>query len=186
MLNVSAIILAAGSGSRIGTPKLKLKIDEEYFINVIIKKLSSAGVKSILAVIKEDYKEWCLGNVPGAFFITNKEPEKGMFHSVKLGILNSINSDGLFIFPVDHPFVKTDTISELISSFQINSSCIIKPDYQGKSGHPVIIPNCYFRKIISSNLSNLNDVMLSLCSDIVKVSVDDDSILKNVNNKSDL
>ncbi len=186
MLKVSAIILAAGSGSRIGTPKLKLKIDDEYFINVIIRKLSSAGVKNISAVIREDYKEWCLGNVHGALFILNEDPEKGMFHSVKLGIINSEKSDGVIIFPVDYPFVETSTIEKLINSFEENPNCIIKPCYENKSGHPLIIPECYFQPIINSNLLNLKDVLLSLNPTQIKVDVDDKAVLKNVNYSTDM
>jgi molybdenum cofactor cytidylyltransferase len=187
MLKLSAIILAAGSGSRIGTPKLKLKIDEEYFINVIIRKLISAGVKNISAVIREDYKEWCLGNVHGALFILNEEPEKGMFHSVKLGILNSKKSDGIIIFPVDYPFVETTTIVKLINSFEENSGCIIKPCYENKSGHPIIVPNKLFEFIENNNSNeNLNYVIHKSKLPIQNVNVDDKGILKNINHKEDL
>lgn len=186
MLNLSAIILAAGSGSRIGTPKLKLKIDDEYFINVIIRKLKSVGVKNISAVIREDYKEWCLRNAPGALFILNEEPEKGMFHSVKLGLINSEKSDGVIIFPVDYPFVETSTIEKLIRSFEENPNCIIKPYFESKSGHPLIIPECYFQSIVLNNLQNLKDVISSISPVQIKVSVEDKAVLKNVNYWSDL
>ena len=187
MKNISAIILAAGSGSRIGTPKLKLKIDEEYFINIIIRKLSSAGVKNISAVIREDYKEWCLGNVHGALFILNEEPEKGMFHSVKLGIINSEKSDGVIIFPVDYPFVETSTIEKLISSFEENPNCIIKPYFESKSGHPLIIPSQLFAFILkNSSNENLKSIILNSGLSIIPVDVEDEGILKNINNKEDL
>lgn len=186
MLSLSAVILAAGSGSRIGTPKLKLKIDDEYFINVIIGKLKFAGVKNISAVIREEYKEWCLGNVPGAFFIVNAEPEKGMFHSVKLGMLNYKNSAGVIIFPVDYPFVETSTIEKLINSFEENPNCIIKPYFESMSGHPLIIPECYFQSIILNNVQNLKDVISSISPVQIKVNVDDKAVLKNVNYRSDL
>ena len=43
MHQVSAIILAAGRGRRIGTPKLKLVSNGEFFVNIIVKKLKAAG-----------------------------------------------------------------------------------------------------------------------------------------------
>lgn len=186
MKNISAIILAAGSGKRIGTPKLKLQIEGEYFVNVIIEKLISADINDVSVVIREEYKEWCLGNVPGAFFIVNAEPEKGMFHSVKLGILNNKNSAGGIIFPVDYPFVETSTIEKLINSFEENPNCIIKPYFESMSGHPLIIPECYFQTIIDSNMQNLKDVLTSLNTTHIKVNVDDKAVLKNVNYRSDL
>ena len=186
MKNISAIILAAGSGKRIGTPKLKLKIDGKYFVNVIIKKLLSADIKNIYAVIREDYYEWCLVNVPGALFILNKEPEMGMIHSVKLGVMNAVKSDAIIIFPVDHPYVEISTIENLLKSFEENPDSIIKPDYQNKSGHPLIIPECYFKTILNSELENLSAIISSLNLLQIKVRVEDKAILKNVNYKSDL
>jgi molybdenum cofactor cytidylyltransferase len=186
MLNVSAVILAAGSGSRIGLPKLKLQIKGKYFVNVIIEKLISADINNIFAVIREDYYEWCLENVPGALFVLNNEPEKGMFHSVKLGIKNSVKSDGILIFPVDYPFVEKSTIEKLKAAFIEYPECIIKPVFDNKSGHPLIIPKFHFDAIINSKLDNLNDAIMSLKISQVKVNVNDKSVLKNVNYKSDL
>jgi molybdenum cofactor cytidylyltransferase len=186
MLNLSAVILAAGSGSRIGLPKLKLQIEGKYFINVIIDKLISADINDVSVVIREDYYEWCLENVNRALFILNKEPEKGMFHSVKLGILNSVKSDGILIFPVDYPFVEKSTVEQLNVAFNENPGCIIKPVFENKSGHPLIIPKTHFNAIINSQLDNLNDTILSLNLSQVKINVNDKSVLKNVNYKSDL
>lgn len=186
MLNLSAVILAAGSGSRIGTPKLKLQIEGEYFVNVIIEKLISADINDVSVIIREDYYEWCLGNVPRALFILNKEPEMGMFHSVKLGIMNSVKSDGILIFPVDFPFVEKRTIEKLGAAFNEYPECIIKPVFENKSGHPLIIPKFHFDAIINSKLDNLNDAIMSLKISQVKVDVNDISVLKNVNYKSDL
>lgn len=186
MLNLSALILAAGSGSRIGTPKLKLKIGDDYFVNVIIRKLISADIINITAIIREDYKEWCLGNVRGALFVINEEPEKGMFHSVKLGIHNSKNSDGIIIFPVDYPFVETSTIIKLIRSSEKYPQCIIKPHFENKSGHPVIIPNQLFSSILYNENENLNLVIQQSELPVHLVKVDDKGILKNINHKEDL
>jgi molybdenum cofactor cytidylyltransferase len=184
--NISAIILAAGSGKRIGLPKLKLQIEGKYFVNVIIDKLISAYINDVSVVIREDYYQWCLGNVPGALFILNKEPEKGMFHSVKLGIMNSVKSDGIIIFPVDFPFVEQSTIEKLNSAFNENPVCIIKPVFENKSGHPLVIPNTHFDAILNSKSDNLNDTVLSLNIPQVKINVNDKSVLKNINYKSDL
>jgi len=183
---ISAIILAAGSGKRIGTPKLKLHIGDKYFINVIIEKLLSADIKNVSAVIREDYYQWCLANVTGALLVLNKEPDKGMFHSVKLGILNAEKSDGVMIFPVDYPYVEKITIVNLCMAFYEYPDCIIKPVFDNKSGHPLIIPNAHFNAIVNSKMDNLNDAILSLKISQFKVDVDDKYVLKNVNYKSDL
>ena len=76
MPDVSAIILAAGRGKRIGTPKLKLISENEFFANIIVKKLMSSGVKRVICIIHPDDYEWALENISGVELVLNKETEK--------------------------------------------------------------------------------------------------------------
>lgn len=186
MLNVSAIILAAGSGKRVGTPKLKLKIGEEYFVNLIITKLKSAGIKDVVCVIRKDDEEWFKQNAIPVQHIINNNPETGMIHSVYLGINHFKESTGIIVFPVDHPFVKTETITRLIKEFAENNDSIVKPFCNGISGHPIIIPNQLYGSVLNKESENLNNVILSSRLSIINVDVEDEGILKNINYKEDL
>lgn len=187
MLNVSAIILAAGSGKRVGTPKLKLKIGEEYFVNLIITKLKSAGIENIVCVIRNDDEEWFKQNAKPVQRIINYKPESGMIHSVMLGINQLKESDGVLIFPVDHPLVQTETVKILINTFEENNTSIIKPFINDLSGHPILIPNKLFDAILQNNAdNNLNNIILDSNLTVKKVEVEDSGITKNINKKDDL
>jgi CTP:molybdopterin cytidylyltransferase MocA len=184
--NISAIILAAGSGKRIGTPKLKLKIGEDYFVNLIVDKLKLAGIKNIVCVIRKDDKEWFEQNTISVTYVENPNPDSGMIHSVFLGINYFKDSSGCIVFPVDHPLVKTDTIRSLIKVFQENIASIVKPGFKSISGHPVIIPDQLFGSVLNKENENLNNVILSSGLSIIHVDVEDEGILKNINYKTDL
>jgi molybdenum cofactor cytidylyltransferase len=184
--NISAIILAAGSGKRIGTPKLKLKIGGEYFVNLIVGVLKSAGIENIVCVIRKDDKEWFEQYALSIPYIENPDPESGMIHSVFLGINHFIDSSGVIIFPVDHPLVKTGTITSLIKVFEENNALIVKPGFKGSSGHPIIIPNQLFGSVLNKDNENLNNIILSSGLSIIHLDVEDEGILKNINHKTDL
>ena len=174
MKNISAIILAAGSGKRIGTPKLKLKIGEDYFVNLIVDKLKLAGIENIVCVIRKNDKEWFEQYALSVSYIENPNPESGMIHSVFLGINHFKDSSGVIVFPVDHPLVKTDTITSLIKVFEENNVSIVKPGFKGISGHPIIIPNQLFGSALNKENENLNYVILNSGLSIIHVDVEDE------------
>lgn len=184
MHNISAVILAAGNGTRIGIPKLKLKHGEEFFINIIANKLKLIGIENIVCIIRKDDKKWFEQNTHSLSYIENLNPESGMIHSVLLGINHYKDSSGVMIFPVDHPLVKTDTITSLIKVFEAKYDSIVKPVFKGISGHPIIIPNQLFKFIKGSD--NLNLAIQNSELQVLQLPVDDEGILKNINHKSDL
>lgn len=185
--NVSAIILAAGSGKRIGAPKLKLKIGENYFVNLIVSKLKSAGIEEIVCVIRKEDKEWFEENVSDIQFIENNNTESGMISSIYLGVSHRKNSSGIMVFPVDHPLIDSETIAKLIKSFKENCSSVVKPSFKGQSGHPIIIPNQLYKEVLKKrDNEHLNNIIIDSKLRVIQVEVEDEGILKNINYKTDL
>ena len=184
MHNISAVILAAGNGTRIGIPKLKLKHGEEFFINIIANKLKLIGIENIVCIIRKDDKKWFEQNTHSLSYIENSNPESGMIHSVLLGINHFEDSYGVIVFPVDHPLVKTDTITSLIEVFEAKYDSIVKPGFKGISGHPIIVPNRLFNFIKGSD--NLNLAIQKSELQVLQLPVDDEGILKNINYIEDL
>ena len=187
MNNISAVILAAGSGTRIGIPKLKLKQGKEFYVNIIANNLKSEGINKIVCVIRKDDLEWFKENAAGSEYIININPELGMISSVKFGVERYPKHDGALLFPVDHPFVTCKTIKNLIIDFGKNKNSVIKPYYKGKSGHPVIVPYSLFDYIVNSdNFKSLNDLIREFGISVIRTDVDDEGILRNINNPEDL
>jgi molybdenum cofactor cytidylyltransferase len=185
-MDISALILAAGSGSRIGTPKLMLEIDGKSFVNVIIDRIKIAGIKNIVCIVSEKTYEWAKKNINDCKIVVNPEPEKGMISSVFYGMKNIDKCNGVMIIPVDHPYVETNTYKLLMMESEKNASVIIKPKFDGKSGHPIIIPYELANKITGDDFSTgLNDIISKSGCKQVFVDVEDNGILKNINKKED-
>jgi molybdenum cofactor cytidylyltransferase len=184
---VAAIILAAGRGSRIGTPKLKLVSGKEFFVNIIVRKLLSSGIKRIICVIHPDDYEWALENVSNAELVLNKETDKGMLFSVVLGIKKLYDEEGVILFPVDHPQVEEETIKLILETFVKYPDKIVKPSNKDKTGHPVAIPRNVADKIeFISPDKGLNETLRAISCDVKIVKVNDGGILKNINKAEDL
>jgi len=57
--------------------------------------------------------------------------------------------DAALLFPADVPLVSAETIRGLIAAYeQTASSCFAVPVYEGKNGHPLLIPRVYFGEIL--------------------------------------
>ncbi|MBP7117919.1 MAG: NTP transferase domain-containing protein [Candidatus Cloacimonetes bacterium] len=116
---IAAIILASGKGSRYGRPKSEARLDGKLFSDIITDTLRAAGLDSIVLA------DHCTST--------------SMLDTLKQTITDlHIPADFYLVIPVDHPHVRTSTVLALIAA--LHPGIIVKPVYQGQSGHPVIIP----------------------------------------------
>ncbi len=153
---IAGLVLAAGLSKRMGgTTKALLEFQGRTFLEVVVGKLSDAGVRDIFVVLGHErekilelaekkplLKRWCR-------FIFNPDyKEGGMLSSIIAGLDRvSDEFDALILYPVDFPLVKTDTIKQLVKEFTKYGSGIISPVYKEKMGHPVLISAGYFDEI---------------------------------------
>jgi len=186
-MKISALILAAGSGSRIGTPKLMLEYKEKSFLRLITDKILAAGIPDITCVVTDKTLDWAMKNVPEIHYVINPNPDDGMLSSLFYGVEIIEDNENILINPVDHPFVEVETYKLLIRESDRYATSIVKPEYKNKTGHPVIIPNDLAKSIrLEDSDSGLNEVIKKSGYHQVYVEVLDRGILKNVNTLDDL
>src|SRR5207245_573062 len=66
------------------------------------------------------------------------DPSRGMFSSLQAGMAEA-QGDALLVLPADMPFVESGTVAILLDVFA-SRPAIVSPRYQGKRGHPVVLP----------------------------------------------
>jgi molybdenum cofactor cytidylyltransferase len=185
-MQTSALILAAGSGTRIGTPKLKLKIGGKSFLSIIADNIFSAGINEIVCVVSKDSLEWAKEREPNLNYAINSNPEDGMLSSVFYGTKELKKCDNVLIIPVDHPYVGKDTYKILTEESKKNNNIIIKPRFVDKAGHPVIVPFNLLKTIDEKCFSvGLNEIIKMSKYKQVYINVNDGGVLKNVNTLND-
>lgn len=180
---ITAIVLAAGKGKRVGLPKWQLMYKNKTFLDIIISKLIKSGISNIIVVARKE----SLPSDSRAKVVINQHSENGMISSVFCGIKSSGYSAGYLIFPVDHPFILVSTIKSLVKKFPEHKNSVICPQYNNLSGHPIIIPNSLSTKLCAKNYEGgLKQLIIDNKIKIIYLPTNDENILKNVNTKEDL
>ena len=189
MKQIDLVILAAGKSSRFGSLKGFAFYEGTPLLESAIQLHQSHFDGKTIVVYSKDSQLYCdklAPCFPDAIFIENEEPENGPFSSLQKGLKES-TAQFSFVLPVDCPC--RNHLSWLKLSKKIdNHSLVIKPSFNDKGGHPILIQKKIIHKIIASSpTSKLNLFLRQLSFDVLKyVPLTDPTILENVNTPKDL
>jgi len=142
-LAVGAVLLAAGSGSRLGgRPKSLLELGGVPLIRRQLIALSGAGVDEVVVVVGH-YAEAIEAAVQD-FPLTiarNPSPDDGQPSSVRIGLeALSPRLDAAIIALADQPLVNAQDITALIGAFKRRgSAAMVVPRVAGAPGNPVML-----------------------------------------------
>ena len=184
-----AIVPAAGSAERFGGKKLLALVDGEPLLDRTIAALLDGGVDQIIVVVAPDADD--LTHDVNAFTdarvwpVVNPDPSRGMFSSLQAGMAEA-EGDALLVLPADMPFVQAATVRLLLDAFA-KKSAIVSPRYDGKRGHPVILPPALRDEIRAADpLLTLHDILKRHPAERVDIDVQDRGAVRDVDRKEDL
>ena len=182
--SVSALVLAAGAGRRIGRGPKALLLDAGVtYLERCVALVTGAGCDPIWVVVRPDAPELIrLAKSLPVRVVVNEDPERGMFSSVQLVFQEALAAQprGFVVHPVDHPRVAVDTV-RLIARV-VDTSDWIVPRYTGRSGHPVGIGRHVAKGLLNvPDHFTLRDALERVQARRVNIDVLDPGILENVN-----
>ncbi|MCK6256530.1 nucleotidyltransferase family protein [Fictibacillus sp. KIGAM418] len=188
MPSVSAILLAAGRSSRMGTLKALLPWRETSLVRYQTETLLNAGIDDIAVILgykaSELSKELSSYNVKT---VINKAYESGKCSSIKAGMAGlSPSSTGVVIAAVDQP-LSLNVIRQLYKFHGEQPVSIIIPAFNGKRGHPLLIPEQFYPELcsISEQTQGLRHFLSNRQNEIATVEINEPSILLNLNEQAD-
>jgi molybdenum cofactor cytidylyltransferase len=185
-MSITALVLAAGASSRMGTPKALIDLEGQTFLNRIVTCARSAGASSVAVVAGPPDGDKIKARLPvGAGVTWNPDPSRGMITSVQVGIANlPPKTLCALVWPVDLPMVKVETVRRILDG---TPGKIIVPRHANKTGHPVRIPRQLFGEIQSlPNDASLKTFLDGHTSNIIYVDVDDEGCVKDYDVPGDL
>jgi len=190
MVKNSAVIQAAGKGSRFHSENYKLLFPVEG-MPLIVKTLGPvlrAGFDEIIVVIgcHADRMRETLQDLP-VKIVENKDWKKGQSTSLSAGVRAvSGSSERACLMLGDQPFLKPETLKALLAESAARPGEVIVPVCRGKRGNPTVVPACHFRTLLDLTEGDTGGKRLLETVGYRSLSVDDPGILRDVDSVRDL
>ena len=186
-MTFAVIILAAGKGTRYGTPKATAKLNGKRFLRIAADTARDANIDHIVAVVSPELETWAQCEFPDCIVTTNPDSSSEMFSSVVCGLTIVPGCDGIFITPVDHPAIRANTYTMMQNELQQSKERIVKPQYQQQTGHPVLLPWSAKQSLLNISIETpFNDAVRKLSLPEKYLEVEDPGILRNMNTPDDV
>jgi molybdenum cofactor cytidylyltransferase len=185
---ISAVVLAAGSSSRMGAAKQLLRLDDRPLLQHVLDNIRASGVKEIVLVLgfagDEIRKKIDVRNVR---VVLNESFQKGIGTSLKVGLSAvGLESAGALIILADQPFVRPATLDLLIAEHRQSKAQIVIPTYRGFRGNPVLLDRSVFAEVMALDGDmGCRAIFGDHLEGIIKVRVDDAGILLDIDRQSD-
>lgn len=149
---IGLIILAAGSSSRLGTPKQFVAFHGKTLLQRIVTESLESFCSPIIVVGGKDAENFCkhLDDFE-VQIIENDNWEQGMGNSISCGIKKLIeideNLDGVVLCVCDQPFVTAQMINNLVNIFREGKHKIVASTYGETIGVPAFFDKSLFAEL---------------------------------------
>ncbi len=149
--NVAAILLAAGTSSRMGRGnKLLLKIAGKTVLQWSVENVLASKVTQVFVVAGKGFEEVprCLSQFE-VTVVRNSNYQSGISSSLKAGLkMLASSTDGALILLADQPNLQPQTLNCFLELFSAGDKKIIAGQYDPVTGNPVLFHRKYFNGLL--------------------------------------
>ncbi len=160
-----AIILAAGSSSRMGAGrhKLLLPLHGRPVLAHVLDAVLASQARPVVLVLGHQPEQVrthiaTYATNPNLHIVENPDYLQGMSTSLRLGI-QTLPSDGYtkntgesidsaLVLLGDQPLITAQHIDKLIATYRTTGKRIIAPTYEGKRGNPILFDSSLFPELL--------------------------------------
>jgi molybdenum cofactor cytidylyltransferase len=181
---VALVIVGAGAGTRFGGPKAVAALsDGRRFLDVIVETAQAAGLDPIVAVLPPG-----VAAPAGVRVVANAKPSSEQIVSVRLGLalLTSAPVSSALLWPVDHPFVRLESVLAILDAARRTGAQIVVPVYESRRGHPGWFHRDIWRELMTVADGGARAVIRADPSRVSEVDVADRGVVRDVNTRADL
>ena len=149
-MNVTAIVLAAGSSSRMGRPKQLLQFEGKSLVRRAVEAAVNSKARQTIVVTGagSDAVDAELAGL-AVLLVHNPEYADGMSTSLRAG-LRAVRPevDAVAVLLADQPFVTTEIVDGLIDLYERTGAKIVRPRYGEQPGNPVLWDRSVFEELM--------------------------------------
>jgi molybdenum cofactor cytidylyltransferase len=153
MSNISIVILAAGSSSRLGFPKQLLKLNDRSFIVHAVQEASKVSDHIVVVLgANEDALRRELIEYP-VRISSNPEWQDGMSSSIHIGLKTVLSefpaTQAVILMVCDQPYVNAELLREMITDYGNSGKPIVACAYKEVAGTPSLFDKKLFPELLA-------------------------------------
>jgi len=140
---VAGVLLAAGEGSRLGTPKAVVELGGRRLVDRGVQLLRDGGAAPVLVVTGA-----VPVTAPGALTVHNPDWPTGMGSSLAAG-LRALSGDcaAAVIALVDQPLIGAEAVRRLIAAYRAGAEVVVAT-YDGEPRNPVLLARRHWAGVL--------------------------------------
>jgi CTP:molybdopterin cytidylyltransferase MocA len=146
---IHGLLLAAGAGSRMGTPKALVRDEDGApWLARSVEVLLRGGCRQVTVVLGARAEE-ARGLVPEpADVVVTEDWETGMAASLRAGLdaARGTDAEAVLVHLVDLPDVTADVVARVMAAAS-GPTALARASYDGRPGHPVLLGRDHWRPV---------------------------------------
>lgn len=142
MGRVAALVLAAGSSSRMGRPKQLLEVDGAPMLQHAVDAAAAGGIDEVLVVLGHEAPavEAALRLPQIARIVRNPDHAGGLSTSLRAGLRAlGVETEAAVVVLGDQPELEASSIRALVEAYLETGARIVQASYRGAADHPVLL-----------------------------------------------
>ena len=145
---VSAVLLAAGAATRMGTQKLLLPFGGEPLVRRAARQICDAGFDDVLVVLGSEH-EAMLAALAGLALrhAINVQFASGMGSSFRTAVEHVADSDAAMFALADQPFVTTNEYRTVLNAYRQHTPAIVSVRYGEVMAPPHLFQREFFPEL---------------------------------------
>ena len=148
-MKIGCVMMAAGSAVRFGENKLAQLVDGKPIIRRCLEAIPAECFDQVVVVTQfpsfsEYVKEFSFTD------IRNTEPEKGISHTIQLG-LSALpqDCDGVLFSVSDQPLLRRKSVQNLVEQWKKSPEKIAALGHEGVRGNPCLFPARFLPELLA-------------------------------------
>jgi molybdenum cofactor cytidylyltransferase len=186
--SIAAIILAAGSASRMGQPKQLLDWGGRPLVRVVAEHALAAQLDKVLVVVgaARDAVAAALADLP-VELVENSAYADGQSTSLRAGTAALTPDVGAALVLLgDQPFVSPEIMMRIVEEWRASGAAIVAPVYRGQRGNPVLFARAIFSELLAvEGDQGARAILAADPARVRKVVFDDDRPLADIDTPAD-
>lgn len=145
--SVGCLLMAAGNATRFAANKLLSPFGGKLLIEWALEAIPAPLFRQVTVVTQYPQVEQ-LARRAGFAVVRNSCPERGVSHTILLGVEAMERCDGILFMVADQPMLRRTSVERVVRAWQAQPDQIVSAAHGQRRGNPCAFPRRFFAELM--------------------------------------